>query len=221
MDLILILFILIVPLLAQGKVKSNYNKYSKQISSADMTGEEVAKKILEMNGISYVKVRSVPGSLSDHYNPKDKTVNLSDDVYSSNSIAAVAIAAHECGHAIQDKEAYAFLRFRSSMVPVVNFTSRVSTIFIFLGFILGLVDFIGIAILLMTAGLVFQLITLPVEFNASSRAKKQLKKCGFITKGDAKGIDKVLDAAAFTYVAGFLATAVQILRLVLISNNRR
>ena len=221
MDIILILFILVVPLIAQAKVKSNYNKYSEYESSANMTGEEVAKKILEMNGISYVKVRSVSGTLTDHYNPRDKTVNLSENIFNSNSIAAVAVAAHECGHAIQDKEAYAFLRFRSSMVPVVNFTSRFSTIFIFLGFILGMVDLINIAIILMCAGLVFQLITLPVEYNASARAKKQLKKCGFITKSDSKGINKVLDAAALTYVASFLATALNILRLVLLSNNRR
>ena len=220
MDLIIVLIILIVPIIAQSNVTSTYNRYSKQECSADMTGKEVAERLLRINGLDNVKVLPVDGTLTDHYNPKNETVNLSRNIYSGNSISAVAVAAHECGHAIQDKEAYSFLRFRSAMVPVVNFTSRICTILIFLGFILEYANLFYLGILLMSVGLLFQLITLPVEFNASARAKKQLNENGIITKKDKSGIEKVLRAAALTYVANFLAVALQILRLVLLSNRR-
>ena len=221
MDIILILIILIVPLIAQSSVKSNYEKYAKVKNSIDMSGYEVARKILEMNGLSYIKVNKTYGELTDHYNPKTKMINLSDRIFEEHSIASVAVAAHECGHAIQDKEAYSFLRFRSAMVPTVNFTSKIASIVVLLGFILQFGDLIYIGIFLMLASLLFQLITLPVEYNASARAKKQLEQLGFIEKKDKNGINKVLNAAALTYVAGFLATAAQILRLFLISRNRR
>ena len=221
MDILLILIILIVPLIAQSSVKSNYEKYAKVKNSIDMSGYEVARKILEMNGLSYIKVNKTYGELTDHYNPKTKMINLSDRIFEEHSIASVAVAAHECGHAIQDKEAYAFLRFRSAMVPTVNFTSKIASIVVLLGFILQFGDLIYIGIFLMLASLLFQLITLPVEYNASARAKKQLEQLGFIEKKDKNGINKVLNAAALTYVAGFLATAAQILRLFLISRNRR
>ena len=221
MDILLILIILIVPLIAQSSVKSNYEKYAKVKNSIDMSGYEVARKILEMNGLSYIKVNKTYGELTDHYNPKTKMINLSDRIFEEHSIASVAVAAHECGHAIQDKEAYAFLRFRSAMVPTANFTSQIASIVVLLGFILKFGDLIYIGIFLMLASLLFQLITLPVEYNASARAKKQLEQLGFIEKKDKNGINKVLNAAALTYVAGFLATAAQILRLFLISRNRR
>jgi Zn-dependent membrane protease YugP len=221
MDILLILFILIVPLIAQSNVKSNYEKYAKVKNSIDMSGYEVARKILEMNGLSYIKVNKTYGELTDHYNPKTKMINLSDRIFEDHSIASVAVAAHECGHAIQDKEAYSFLRFRSAMVPTVNFTSKIASIIVLLGFILQFGDLIYIGIFLMLASLLFQLITLPVEYNASARAKKQLEQLGFIEKKDKNGINKVLNAAALTYVAGFLATAAQILRLFLLSRNRR
>ena len=220
MDLILILVIIVIPLIAQANVKSTYKKYSKELSSSGLTGKEVAKKILEMNGIPYVNVERIGGELSDHYNPKNKTVNLSDHIYSSNSISAISVAAHECGHAIQDKEAYGFLRFRSALVPVVNFTSRIASILILLSFILEIANLLYVAILLMLCGLLFQLITLPVEYDASNRAKKQLQKLGLINKQDKQGVNKVLGAAALTYVASFLATALQVLRLVLINRRR-
>ena len=221
MDILLILIILIVPLIAQSSVKSNYEKYAKVKNSIDMSGYEVARKILEMNGLSYIKVNKTYGELTDHYNSKTKMINLSDRIFEEHSIASVAVAAHECGHAIQDKEAYSFLRFRSAMVPTVNFTSKIASIVVLLGFILQFGDLIYIGIFLMLASLLFQLITLPVEYNASARAKKQLEQLGFIEKKDKNGINKVLNAAALTYVAGFLATAAQILRLFLISRNRR
>jgi Zn-dependent membrane protease YugP len=220
MDLLLILAVIIVPLIAQIGIKINYSKYSKVENGMHMKGEEVARKILDMNGLRNVRINMVGGTLSDYYDPRVKTVNLSPEIFAERSISSAAVAAHECGHAIQDKEAYSFLRFRSAMVPVVNLTSRICTILIFLGFILEFANLFYLGILLMSVGLLFQLITLPVEFNASARAKKQLNENGIITKKDKSGIEKVLRAAALTYVANFLAVALQILRLVLLSNRR-
>ena len=220
LDVILMLIIIVLPLYANIKINSTYSKYSKKQNSGKLTGKEVAEKILEMNGLSNVIVGRINGSLTDHYDPRNKTISLSDGIYNSNSISACAVAAHEVGHAIQDKERYSMLVFRSKLVPVVNFTSRLSSILVFSGFIFDLFNFITIGAILLTVGLFFQLITLPVEFDASKRAKEELQKCGLIEKQDTKGATKVLKAAAFTYVAGFLASALQIARLLLISRNR-
>lgn len=220
LDVILMLIIIVLPLYANIKINSTYSKYSKKQNSGKLTGKEVAEKILEMNGLNNVKVGRINGSLTDHYDPRNKTISLSDGIYNSDSISACAVAAHEVGHAIQDKERYSMLVFRSKLVPVVNFTSRLSSILVFSGFIFDLFNFITIGAILLTVGLFFQLITLPVEFDASKRAKEELQKCGLIEKQDTKGATKVLKAAAFTYVAGFLASALQIARLLLISRNR-
>lgn len=220
LDVILMLIIIVLPLYANIKINSTYSKYSKKQNSGKLTGKEVAEKILEMNGLNNVKVGRINGSLTDHYDPRNKTISLSDGIYNSNSISACAVAAHEVGHAIQDKERYSMLVFRSKLVPVVNFTSRLSSILVFSGFIFDLFNFITIGAILLTVGLFFQLITLPVEFDASKRAKEELQKCGLIEKQDTKDATKVLKAAAFTYVAGFLASALQIVRLLLISRNR-
>lgn len=220
LDVILMLIIIVLPLYANIKINSTYSKYSKKQNSGKLTGKEVAEKILEMNGLNNVKVGRINGSLTDHYDPRNKTISLSDGIYNSNSISACAVAAHEVGHAIQDKERYSMLVFRSKLVPIVNFTSRLSSILVFSGFIFDLFNFITIGAILLTVGLFFQLITLPVEFDASKRAKEELQKCGLIEKQDTKGATKVLKAAAFTYVAGFLASALQIARLLLISRNR-
>lgn len=219
MDLILILFIIIVPLIAEIKVKMNYNTYSKQENSLNMTGKEVARKILDNNGLNYVDILQTKGSLTDHYNPLTKKIFLSENTYGSKSIAAAAVAAHEVGHAIQDKESYSYLRFRNKMVPFVNFTSRAATILIFISFIFNFMEMFDAGIVLLLVGLLFQLITLPVEFNASNRAKEQLKSCGLLEKNDISGTKSMLNAAAFTYVASFLAMALQILRLILIRNS--
>lgn len=219
MDLILILFIIIVPLIAEIKVKMNYNTYSKQKNSLNMTGKEVARKILDNNGLNYVDIVQTKGSLTDHYNPLTKKIFLSENTYGSKSIAAAAVAAHEVGHAIQDKESYSYLRFRNKMVPFVNFTSRAATILIFISFIFNFMEMFDAGIVLLLVGLLFQLITLPVEFNASNRAKEQLKSCGLLEKNDISGTKSMLNAAAFTYVASFLAMALQILRLILIRNS--
>lgn len=218
-DLLLIFIILFIPLIADIKVKSNYTKYSKEKNSLNLTGKEVARKILDNNGLNYIDIIPAKGNLTDHYNPITKKISLSESSYNSDSIAGAAIAAHEVGHAIQDKECYSFLRFRNNMVPFVNFTSRIASILILLSFVLDLVNMLDAGIILLLVGLFFQLITLPVEFNASKRAKEQLKNCGLLNKKDINGTEKVLSAAAFTYVASFLAMAVQILRLILIRNS--
>ena len=220
MDILLIIIIILLPILAQLKIKSAYNKYSKIDNSCNMSGKEVARMILDRNGLNNVTINKVSGELTDHYDPKHKNIYLSSDIFENRTISSCAVAAHECGHAIQDKEAYLFLRFRSSLVPVVNFTSRIASIFLIIGFISELLDIVYIGIALLCVGLLFQLVTLPVEFNASYRAKKQLQECGLVTNTDINGTKKVLHAAALTYVAGFLATALQILRLVLLTRRR-
>ncbi len=220
-SLILIIVIVLLPILAQVKIKTTYNKYSKIANNAGYTGKEIARRILDKNGLDNVNIVSVSGNLSDHYDPRNKSVALSDEIYSNNSVSSIAVAAHECGHAIQDKVGYSFMRFRSSLVPVVNITSTVSSVFILLGFFTEYVGLIDIGIVLLSVGLLFQLVTLPVEFDASRRAKNELTEMGVIASDEAKGVKKVLSAAAFTYVAGFLASALQVLRLVLISRRRR
>lgn len=212
MDILLII-IIILPLIAQIMVKSKYLKYTKEQNSLGLTGYDVAKKILEMNNLSNVKIGKTGGLLSDHYNPTNKTVNLSASIYEGKSIASIAVAAHEVGHAIQDKELYQPMVVRSKLVPAVNFSSRASSIILVIGIILGFSGLIDLAILLLCVSLLFQLITLPVEFNASERAKEELKKCGYIQDKDTKGVSKMLKAAAFTYVATFLASALQVVRL--------
>ena len=219
-ELVLLAAIVILPLVAQGSVTSAYNKYSKVANSRGLTGKDVARKILDRNGLEKITIGEISGNLTDHYDPSKKHINLSEGIYNEKSIAAVSVAAHECGHAIQDKEKYAFLKFRTALVPVVNFTSRIATIFIAIGFASELLNIAKIGIALLLVGLLFQLVTLPVEFDASARGKKQLQELGLIEKSDVQGSNKVLKAAAFTYVAGFLSTALQILRLFLINRNR-
>ena len=224
MDLLLILIILIVPIYAQIKVNSSYRKYSEVNNSMNMTGKDVARMILDKNGLSNVSIGEIRGELTDHYNPTSKHINLSTNIYSDTSISSIAVAAHECGHAIQDKENYGFLRFRTAMVPVVNFTSRFATIFVFIGFLLEAVKLVDIGILFLLVGLFFQLITLPVEFDASKRAAKFLEKEALVEKKEQEGSKKMLTAAAMTYVASVLTVLLQIFRLVLIAtgdNDRR
>ena len=220
-DLIVISVIVLLPILAQAKIKMNYNKYAKIASKRGISGREAAERILSNNGLSNVKIYQVSGSLTDHYDPKNKSVSLSSSIYSDKSISSVAVAAHECGHAIQDKIGYSFMRFRSSMVPVVNITSSISSIFILLGFLTEFAGLITVGIVLLSVGLLFQLVTLPVEFDASRRAKDELYKLGIVDESEKRGVKKVLSAAAFTYVAGFLASALQVVRLLLMTRRRR
>ena len=215
LDVILMIIIIVLPLYANMRINSTYSKYSKKQNSGKLTGKEVAEKILEMNGLSNVKVGRINGSLTDHYDPRNKTISLSDGIYNSNSISACAVAAHEVGHAIQDKEHYSMLVFRSKLVPVVNFTSRLSSILVFSGFIFDLFNFITIGAILLTVGLFFQLITLPVEFDASSRALSILND-RYLVQDEYFGAKKMLTAAALTYVAGMLSTLLSLLRIVLV-----
>jgi Zn-dependent membrane protease YugP len=220
MNNILFLIILVIPMISNAYLKSAYSKYSSIKNGTLLTGEEAARKILDKNGLKDVKIVKTYGFLSDHYNPKTKTVVLSDHIHSNNSIASVAVAAHEVGHAIQHKESYSFLKIRTALVPVVNFTSRFSTIILVIGMLFGVIGLVDIAILLLCASLLFQLVTLPVEFNASNRAKEQLQSIGLITDEDEKGVKKMLKAAAYTYVASFLASLLQVARLALITRDR-
>lgn len=220
MDLLLIFLIILIPLIAQLGIKSSYSKYSSIENDKELTGKEVARMILDKNGLNNVEIYETSGELADYYDPRKKKVVLSTNIYRGKSISSAAVAAHEVGHAIQDKEGYFFLKFRSFLVPIVNFTSHISSLFIIIGFAASAFDFINIGIILLLVGLFFQLITLPVEFNASARAKEQLKDIGLYSKKNINGTNSVLNAAAYTYVAGFLAEALQILRLILISRDR-
>lgn len=221
MDFLLILLIILIPLVAQLSIKSSYSRYSSIENDKELTGKEVARMILDKNGLNNIEIYETSGELTDYYDPRKKKVVLSSNIYRGKSISSAAVAAHEVGHAIQDKEGYFFLRFRSFLVPIVNFTSHISSLFIIIGFAASAFDFIDIGIILLLIGLLFQLITLPVEFNASSKAKEQLKDIGLYSKKNINGTNSVLNAAAFTYVAGFLAEALQILRLILINRDNR
>lgn len=211
--------IILLPLYAQFKVKSTYNRYSKIRSTSSMRGADVARHILDQNGLHDVKVVESEGFLTDHYNPMTKTVALSSHNYHDASIAGTAVAAHEVGHAIQDKEAYAFLRFRHRMVPAVNLTTNASWIFIMIG-IFASNTFLGLGIAMMAVGVVFQLVTLPVEFNASNRAMDQIVQLGIINNEEERDAKKVLDAAAMTYVAAAAVAVLELVRLILIFTGR-
>ncbi|WP_156855871.1 zinc metallopeptidase [Oceanobacillus sp. AG] len=219
--LIYIALILIIPLWAQGKVKSAYNKYSKKPTTSQMTGAEVARKILDDNGLYHVNIERTKGTLSDHYDPRSKVVRLSEGIYGGRSMASSAIAAHEVGHAIQDQEEYAFLRFRSALVPVANFGSNISFILILAGIFLNMMELFFFGIIFMGAAVLFQLVTLPVEFDASNRAMTQLISTGIIRNDEERETKKVLDAAALTYVAAALVALLELARFILIFLNNR
>src|SRR5699024_9253133 len=214
--LIYFAILLIVPLWAQSKVKNTYKKYSKMPTSSLMTGEQVARKILDDNGLFDVEIEKVKGVLSDHYDPRSKVVRLSSDNFHGHSMAASAVAAHEVGHAIQDAEEYAFLRFRSALVPVASFGSRISIYILIAGIIFSLSNLILLGIIFMAAAVLFQLVTLPVEFNASSRAMDQLVGTGIMMNNEERETKKVLDAAALSYVAAALVAVAELTRFVLI-----
>ena len=217
---ILAIVAFLITIIAQIAVKSNYKKYLEYKVSSSLSGAEVARKILDRNGLSDVKILTTSGLLSDHYNPSNKTVNLSNDVYNTSSITAVSVAAHECGHAIQHKVKYMPLKFRSSLVPLVNFSSYAGYLAIMIGALASWLELIYLGIILECVILLFELITLPVEFDASRRGLKELKN-GILVNEEMSGAKTVLRSAAFTYVASVASTALQILRLILIFGNRR
>lgn len=219
MDLFLIVVIILVPLIADLNVKNTYKKYLKIKNTDNLTGQEIARKILDKNGLENVYVVETSGYLSDHYDPKRKTVRLSKAVFEGETIASIAIAAHECGHAIQDKEGYLYMRFRSAIFPIVNIATSISYYIILIGFLLEILNMVYLGIAFTALGLLFQIVTLPVEFNASARAKKELESLHLVKKNEATGVKKVLSSAALTYVAGVLASAAQIIRLILVARN--
>lgn len=214
--LIYLAIIILIPIYAQIKVKGTYNKYSKVASSSRMTGAEVARRILDDNGLYNVHIEETRGYLSDHYDPRSKVVRLSSANYHGHSLAATAVAAHEVGHAIQDQQDYAFLRLRHSLVPVANFGSNISWVFILIGMLASIPSFMLLGIVFMLAAVLFQLVTLPVEFNASNRAMDQVISLGIITNQEERETKSVLNAAALTYVAAAAVAVLELVRLILI-----
>ena len=221
MEYILVGLAFIITISAQIYIDSSYRRIKKIASSAGMTGKEVARTILDKNGLDNVNIEEVGTTLGDHYDPTSKTVRLSPEVYQKASIASASIAAHECGHAIQDKEGYNFLRIRSFLVPFVNFSTRLGYIVVFIGLLFSSYNVAMIGIALLTAMLLFQLVTLPVEFNASNRAKKEIEKLDMLNSDEKNGMSRMLTSAALTYVASLTTTLLQIFRLFLIVANNR
>lgn len=206
---------------ASSRVNSTYRKYSQVRSMSGMTGAQVAQNILRSQGIYDVTVQSVAGQLTDHYDPRSRTVNLSQSVYGQSSVAAIGVAAHECGHAIQDNVGYSPLRLRAAFVPLANLGSKLSWPLILIGLFIGMTPFIEIGIWMFVLAVLFQLITLPVEFNASRRAVRILDQSGILQGQEITATRKVLGAAALTYVAAAAASILQLLRLVILFGNRR
>ena len=221
MDIILYIVILIIPIIAQVRISSAYNKYKNQENRNGLSGFEVARKILDANGLDDIYVVETSGNLTDHYDPTRKVIKLSKDIFHGNTIASASVAAHECGHAIQDKDNYTFMRIRSFLVPVVNFVSGFSWIVIMIGLFTEMFNLFAIGICLISITLLFQLVTLPVEFDASKRAKEELSKLNLIGSGEDSKVKSMLDAAAMTYVASVLTSILEIIRLILIFNDDR
>lgn len=221
---ILVVIGAVICMIASARVKGTFNKYSQLRSMSGMNGAQVAQRVLQAAGIYDVQVRHVSGSLTDHYDPRTKTVNLSDPVYNATSVAALGVAAHECGHAIQHAKSYAPLSIRSALVPIANFGSMLAWPVILIGLLFntrssGLI--IDIGILLFSATVLFQLVTLPVEFDASRRALVMLRTQGILADDELRYTRRVLKSAALTYVASAAAAILQLLRIILITNGRR
>ena len=220
----MVLIGVVICMLASANVNRTFQKYSRIRSHSGMTGREAAERLLHANGIYDVTVQHVAGNLTDHYDPRNKTLNLSDSTYASTSVAAIGVAAHECGHAVQHANGYAPLKIRGSLVPVANFGSTLAWPLILIGFLIqgnASVLLINLGILLFSAAVLFQIVTLPVEFNASSRALKSLETNGILYTEEVADTRKVLRAAALTYVASAASAILQLLRLILISGGRR
>lgn len=219
---ILVLIGAILSMIASAKVNSTFNKYKRVRSMTGMTGAEAAQKILQRNGIYDVTVEHVSGNLTDHYDPKNKVLRLSDATYSSPSVAAIGVAAHECGHALQHNDEYLPLKIRSAIVPAANFGSRLGIPIILLGVLLGSNGMlIQIGIWVFSLAVLFQIVTLPVEFNASRRAVGMVEQYGILSGEELKQTRKVLSAAALTYVAAAAASILQLLRLIILFGGRR
>ena len=220
----LVLVGVVLCLLASARVKSTFRKYSQFRNSRGITGAEAAERVLHGAGIYDVRIEHVAGELTDHYDPRSKVLRLSDSTYGSTSVAAVGVAAHECGHAIQHATGYAPLKFRGALVPVVNFGSAIAWPLILIGLLFNSqssVLFINIGIIAFSAAVLFQLVTLPVEFNASNRAIRVIADTGMMQGEEIKAAKKVLGAAALTYVASAASSILQLLRIILLTGGRR
>ncbi|MFV8829963.1 zinc metallopeptidase [Alkalihalobacterium sp. APHAB7] len=218
----LIFLALGLALWAQAKVKGNFEQWSRVQATSRLSGAQVARQILDREGLSHVKVEySRSGTLSDHYDPRAKVVRLSEPVYNGSSISSLAVAAHEVGHAIQDDSNYSMLVLRHRLFPVANIGSQLAPILFVGGFLLGITNLIGLGIILFAGAVLFQVVTLPVEFDASNRAKNKLLELGMITNSEEKGVGKVLNAAALTYVASTLMALLQLIKFILIFRGRR
>lgn len=219
--IILVLIGAALSMWASARVQGTFQKYSRVRSMTGMTGAEAAKRLLHSQGIYDVTVQPVKGQLTDHYDPRTKTVKLSEAVYHQTSVSAIGVAAHECGHAIQDNVGYVPLKLRGAFVPAANFGSKLSWPLILIGLVLGATPFIQIGIWMFVLAVLFQIITLPVEFNASGRAVHLLGEAGILQGQEIDQTKKVLSAAALTYVAAAAASILQLLRLVLLFGGRR
>lgn len=221
--LIYFIIIMIIPIWAQSKVRNTFNKYARVPNETGLTGEQVARRILDEHGLYNIDIEEVGGQLTDHYDPKKKVLRLSSNIYHGHSIAGTGVAAHEVGHAIQDKESYVPLRFRHALVPVAHFGSGASWLFILAGMFLQSLNLLLIGVIFFAAAVLFQVVTLPVEFNASRRAIVQLGALGLIHDDEKPKVRKVLGAAALTYVAAALVAALELLRFIMMfagMNNR-
>ncbi len=210
---------IVVVIYAQAKINSTYNKFRKVQSKGNLSGQEVARKILDSNGLKDIYVVETRGELTDHYDPSRKVVRLSHEVFHGTSIASISVAAHECGHAIQDKVGYTMMRVRSALVPFVNLVSYLGYFGIIIAIFAGITGYLKISILVLCATLLFQLVTLPVEFDASKRALEELKKLSLVEDNEREKAREMLKAAALTYVAGLISTILNILRLLIMVNN--
>ncbi len=215
--LVLVIPALIISLIAQVMVQSTYKKYANVLSARGIMAQDVVKRILSMNGISNVGVERIRGNLTDHYDPKANVIRLSDSVYGNASVASIGVAAHEAGHAVQYASGYTPIKIRNAVLPAANFGSKLSVPLIILGFFLGMSALVDFGIVLFSLVLVFQLVTLPVEFNASRRAIAVLDQNGILDGEELTGAKRVLRAAAMTYVAAVLTSLAQLLRLILLS----
>lgn len=216
-----LLFMALVSMIASANVKWTFNRYAKKLSATGMTGEMAARRILQMAGIGDVIVRPIKGTLSDHYNPSTKELCLSEEVFYGASVSSIGVAAHECGHAIQHQQEYAPLKIRSMLVPAANLGSKLGIPLVFLGFLLGEITvLVDIGILIFSFSVLFHLVTLPVEFNASQRAVELCDSYGILAQGESKECKKVLWAAAMTYLAAAAISVLQLLRLMAIRGRR-
>lgn len=217
---VLVILAFMLSLFASFGVKSTFARYSKIKSANGFTGSMAARKILDMNGLGYIRIERISGDLTDHFDPKDGVIRLSDSVYDETSVAAIGVAAHEAGHAVQHATKYKPIVVRNSIVPIVNISNALSMPLFFIGFLMGNLGLAYAGALLFSAVLIFQLVTLPVELNASSRVIKILEGSGMLYDEEVTGAKKVLKAAAMTYVAATASTALQLLRLLLLVRGR-